>query len=166
MVQIRELLSKLNSAAVEYVIVGGVAANLHGSPLYTQDLDVCCPMTEQNMTRLLQAIGSLHPTIRDPRKLPLTGDPKVLATYRMLLLATDLGHFDVLKDLDGIGDFEAVEQRSVIFQVSDNPTRVLSLDALIEAKKRAGRDKDKIGVMHLETLRKHLKSPKQPPNSD
>jgi hypothetical protein len=61
MVPILDLISKLNSNGVEYIVIGGVAANLHGSPLLTRDLGVCCPMTEQNMARLLDSVGSLHP---------------------------------------------------------------------------------------------------------
>ena len=55
MVSILELISRLSAASVEFVIIGGAAANLHGSPLLTTDLDICCRMTEQNMRKLLEA---------------------------------------------------------------------------------------------------------------
>src|SRR5262245_35684566 len=104
MVHLRELISRLNSARVEYVVIGGVAANLHGSPLATTDLDVCCPMTPKNMSRLLEAIGDLHPIFRaDPRRLKLPTDAKALSKFNTLILETDLGLFDVLRDVDGVG---------------------------------------------------------------
>src|SRR5688500_18053647 len=91
MAEIPELISRLNSAGVEFVIVGGVAANLHGSPLLTGDLDICCPMTEQNMRRLLDAIGALNPLWLDPRRISLPCDPAELARFRVMLLMTVSG---------------------------------------------------------------------------
>jgi hypothetical protein len=153
MVQIRELLSKLSSTGVEYVIVGGVAASLHGSTLFTDDLDVCCPMTEENMSRLIAALEPLNPVLRDPRKIPLPRRPSLLAQCRTLLLTTDMGKFDVLPEITGIGDYDTVSARAVTMEVDGRPTRVLDIDALITAKKAAGRTKDQLGVIHLEAAK-------------
>src|SRR5947208_16792088 len=54
-----EMLDKLHEQEVEFVIVGGVAASLNGSELYTGDLDVCCRMTEQNMARFANVLRSM-----------------------------------------------------------------------------------------------------------
>ena len=167
MAEIPELILRLNSAEVEFVIVGGVAANLHGSPLLTGDLDICCPMTPQNMQRFINAIGSLNPVWFDLRRIPLSRDPVELAKFRMMLLLTDLGRLDVLKEVTPIGEFEAVVAESQMFDVGGTPTRVLNIDALIRAKTAAGRDKDKTGVMHLEAVKKRnpptSSSPPPPP---
>lgn len=161
MVQIRELLSKLSSAGVDYVIVGGTAASLHGSTLYTDDLDVCCPMTEDNMARLVDALDPLNPALRDPRKIPLPRKPSLLAQCRTLRLVTDLGKFDVLKEITGVGDYDAVSAHAVTMDVDGRPTRVLDIDALIIAKRAAGRTKDKLGVMHLEAVKARAKKDKE-----
>ena len=153
MVHIRELLSKLSSTGVDYVIVGGAAASLHGSTLYTDDLDVCCPMTEDNMARLIDALDPLNPVLRDPRKIPLPRKPSLLAQCRTLLLVTDLGKFDVLKEITGIGDYDSVRARTITMDIEGRPTRVLDIDALIIAKRAAGRTKDMLGVMHLEAVK-------------
>ena len=57
--KLRELLEGLHAAGVEFVIVGGIAARLNGSTLPTDDLGVCCNMTEENMRRLAAAIEPL-----------------------------------------------------------------------------------------------------------
>jgi hypothetical protein len=155
MVKTRELLSKLNAAGVEYVVIGGVAANLHGSPLLTNDLDVCCSMTEQNMGRLLAAIGSLNSVFRsDPRRIPLPTNPSSLARFNTMLLETDLGLFDVLREVTGVGGYDEVVRHTVTVDVQGRPVRILDLDMLIAATTAAGRDKDKVGVMHLESVKK------------
>lgn len=160
MVQIREILLRLNNARVEYVIIGGVAARMHGSPVRTADLDVCCAMTEQNMARLIAAIGQLHPIFRgDPRRLALPTNPEALSRFRTLILATDLGPFDVLKEVEGVGQYDSVFAQSGVFDVEGQSARVIDIDPLIEAKSRAGRDKDKFGVMHLEAIKKRRENP-------
>ena len=91
-VQNVELLTRLNDAGLDMVVIGGIAGILHGSTLLTEDLDVCCRMTEQNMARLLAAIRSLNPHFRfHPKRPPLPVDPQELARYRTLNLQTDLG---------------------------------------------------------------------------
>jgi len=60
----------------------------------------------------------------------------------------------VIKELDGVGDYLVIEPRAVTMEVYGQPARVIDLEALITAKSRAGRVKDKMGVLHLESLRK------------
>ena len=152
---IRELLSRLNSAGVEYVVVGGVAARLHGSPLTTEDLDVCSPMSEENMARLLQAIGALHAKFRfHPKELPLPADARHLSTFRNINLATDIGKLDVLGEITGVGGFEQVAANTVTIDVNGWPTRVIDLDTLIAAKRAVARNKDKLAIMHLEAVKR------------
>jgi hypothetical protein len=163
MVSILELISRLSKAGVEFVIVGGAAASLHGSPVLTNDLDVCCPMTEQNMKRLIDAIGPLNPVWFDPRRIPLPRDPIELAKFRTMLLVTDLGRFDVLREVEPIGTYDAVFAESDIIEIEGVNVRVLNIDALIKAKTLAGRDKDKFGVSHLEAVKRRKASPPPPP---
>jgi hypothetical protein len=163
MVLIRELISRLNAASVEYVIIGGVAARLHGSPMVTEDLDICCAMTEQNMTRLLDAIGPLNPVWFDPRRIPLPRNPSHLAKFRTMLLLTTAGRFDVLREVEPLGEFPAVVAESELYDLDGMPVRVLSIDALIRAKSVAGRQKDTEGIMHLEAVKKRKLSQPPPP---
>jgi hypothetical protein len=151
---ILELLRRLSAAGVEHVVIGGIAARLHGSALPTEDLDVCCPMTTENMSRLLAAIGTLNPRFRLHPKTPsLSSDPLVLSQFRNLLLETDLGKLDVLAEVTGLGGFDEVVRQSVAIDVEGRPTRVLDLDALIAAKRAAGRTKDQMGLVYLEAAK-------------
>jgi hypothetical protein len=64
-----------------------------------------------------------------------------------------MGKFDVLPEITGIGDYDTVSARAVTMEVDGRPTRVLDIDALITAKKAAGRTKDQLGVIHLEAAK-------------
>lgn len=65
----RALLDALCTAGFEFVVVGGVAAVLHGSARLTVDLDVAAPFTADNLRRLVDALGPhrpVHATRPDP----------------------------------------------------------------------------------------------------
>jgi hypothetical protein len=81
-------------------------------------------------------------------------DPSVLKGVNMLMMRTDLGQFDLISEVVPIGRYEQVLARSVIMEVEGRPTRVLDLDALIAAKRAAGRTKDKLGLLYLEAAKK------------
>ena len=150
-----ELLIRLCDAGVEMVVVGGIAAVLHGSSLPTEDLDVCSPITTANMARLITAIGPLHPRFRfHPKRPALTTDADHLATFRNLNLITDLGILDVLGEITGLGGYPEVAKHAVRIEIQGRLIQVLDLDSLIRAKEAAGRNKDKLGVMHLDSLKR------------
>ncbi|HEX3358593.1 MAG TPA: hypothetical protein VHS31_16580 [Tepidisphaeraceae bacterium] len=145
------------------MIVGGVAAWLNGSSLATNDLDVCCRMTEENMARFIEAIRPLNPKVRgDPRNLIPPLNAKLLATINMLIMVTSLGHFDLVPELPPIGRYDEVLKHSVEMEVEGRMTRVLDIDALIAVKKAVGRPKDAMGVMYLERAKKQREASKQP----
>lgn len=162
MLKLRELLERLHAADVEFVIVGGVAARVNGSTLPTEDLDVCCDMSEENMIRFVAAIAPLNPTVRgDPRKVPL--NPALLTRVNTLIMTTSLGAFDLLSEVEPIGRYDAVIAQSFLTDVEGTPTHVLNIDALIAAKKKAGRLKDKMGVLYLESAKKRREATGQEP---
>ena len=49
------LLRRLHSRDVEFVIIGGICGVLHGGTLVTQDLDVCCRFSPENLRKLEEA---------------------------------------------------------------------------------------------------------------
>src|SRR5437867_4299277 len=110
MVSMRELLLKLNAENVEYVIVGGMAAVLHGSAVVTEDLDICAPMTPENLARIIRSLADLNPCHRmSPKKPKLASTAEALKGFKNLYLTTDAGQIDILGEIDGVGDFVAVK---------------------------------------------------------
>ena len=59
----------LTDSGVEFVIIGGWSAVLHGSSYVTNDLDIC--YSSENIKRLAEVLAPLHPRLRDlPLNLP------------------------------------------------------------------------------------------------
>ena len=75
MMDLRGLLQIFAQHRVEFIIVGGVAATLHGSARSTQDLDIVYARTADNHRRLVAALRAHHPYLRGaPPGLPFLWD--------------------------------------------------------------------------------------------
>jgi hypothetical protein len=143
----------LVDASVDFVIVGGWSAILHGSWQPTRDLDVCFSRNPDNLKRLAEALRPFHPRLRDfPEDLPFVWDHSTLRNGTIFTLSTDLGAIDLLAEVSGLGDFEAVRSGSVQVQAFDRNVCTLDLPSLIRAKRAAGREKDLRVLPELEGL--------------
>ena len=148
---IRSLIETL--AAAEVVVVGGVAAVAHGANYVTVDLDVCYATSEPNRQRIADALRPLRPYPRgvDPG-LPFAWDARTLRDTPLLTLTTSLGPLDLIPEVPGVGGYDAVRARSVVLDVGGGAVRVLSLPALIDAKRAMDRPKDRALLVELEAL--------------
>lgn len=142
------LLERLSRAGLDFVVIGGVCAVFHGVPAATFDLDVCCPLGEENLRRIRDALSSLHPRHRlTANKLPFEVSTSSFSMLKNLYLQTDLGALDCLSQVLGVGDFNEVKKRSVVATFSYGQFRFLDLDALIDAKRAVARERD-LSTMH------------------
>lgn len=151
---LNRLIQRLCDADIEFVIVGGFAAVLHGSSLVTRDLDVCAVLTGQNVERLRDIFRELHPVHRPtPQKLSFLDSPDPEVEVRNLYLRTDIGPLDVLSSIRGVGDFQRVREQSEEIELFGRRCRVISLDDLIRAKEALGREKDLLAAKELQAIR-------------
>lgn len=151
--QLEALVELLASADVEFVIVGGLAAVVHGSAYVTNDVDVCYGRSAANVERLCRALSRVHPALRGaPRDLPFRLDPPTVAAGLNFTLETDLGALDLLGEVQGLGGYPQVAGQSEEVELFGRSVRVLTLEALIRAKRAAGRKKDLLLIPELEAL--------------
>jgi hypothetical protein len=143
----------LADGGVDFVIIGGWAAILHGSAYVTQDLDVSFSRTATNLRRLVAALAPFHPRLRDlPAGLPFVWDEATLRNSTVLTLDTGIGKIDLLAEVAGIGNFDEVMANSVSMRAFDRDVRVLDVCSLIRSKRAAGRTKDLLILPELEAL--------------
>lgn len=158
MTELNRLLQRLCDADIDFVIVGGFAATLHGSSLVTRDLDVCAVLSNENVEKLRETLRDLQPTHRmTPQKLSFLDNPDPGVEVRNLYLRTDLGPVDVLSSILGVGDFDRVRAASIQVELFGRRCRVISLDDLISAKEALGRDKDLLAAKELRAVRETQK---------
>jgi hypothetical protein len=124
---------------VEFIVVGGAAAVLHGAPITTEDLDIVHRRTSENVSRLKNLLDELNAHV---------------------LLSTSLGPLDCLGTLaDGLG-YEELVSHSESFTDEGAEFRVLDLSTLIEIKTKTGRAKDRLMLPVLFALAEELEGPK------
>lgn len=147
------LIEALVGAGVEFVVVGGAAAVLHGAPTTTWDLDIVHRRTGGNVDRLLGLLERLHAIVRDPAGRELKPAREHLEASGHLQLLTDLGPIDLLGELhDGRG-YEDLLGSSELVGDDSLEIRVIDLQTLIEVKAGAGRAKDRLLLPILLALR-------------
>jgi predicted nucleotidyltransferase len=154
-VHFREFLRRLKENEVEFIVIGGVAASLLGSPLPTLDVDVCAPMDDRNLERILNALRDVRPRLRmRPDKMPLPDSVDRLRGIKNIYVVTDIGPIDLLNEVPGIGTYHELSDKTVELDVGGFTCRVLDLDTLIASKKIAARPKDHAAVMQLEAIKR------------
>ena len=143
-----DLLAALVEAEVEFIVVGGMAGVLHGAPITTHDLDIVHRRVPANVKKLLDLLRSINAGQRgDPRQLPPSA--AALSGCGHLTLRTDLGPLDVLCELGPGEGYDELLDRTERFTDGESEFRVLSLEALIEIKKRTDRAKDRLMLAEL-----------------
>ncbi|HVR08326.1 MAG TPA: hypothetical protein VMW75_09780 [Thermoanaerobaculia bacterium] len=137
------LLRVLLHHGIDFLVVGGVAAQLAGAPILTLDLDVLYDKSPGNLDRLLAALREIKARYRDPAGRHIEPDREKLETLRMHLLLTELGALDLLGEIGAGLDFQALAGRTVSYQLGEARVRILELAAVIETKEHANRAKDR-----------------------
>jgi hypothetical protein len=153
-VDFEQLLPALSRAGVELIVVGGVAAIVHGSARLTQDLDIVYRRTPENIARLAAALAPFAPYLRGaPPGLPFRWDSETIQRGLNFTLVTSAGDLDVLGEIAGGGTYETLILHSRKLAVFGVEFYCLGLDRLIQAKRDAGRPKDLEAIAELEALR-------------
>ena len=145
------LIAALSEAGVEFIVVGGAAAVLHGAPITTQDLDLVPNRSSQNVQRLLALLQRLDAALRDSRGLRPTAE--LLSGSGQLLLSTSLGPLDLLCVLHDQRGYDELLPATELVSDGSIRIRVLNLETLISVEAAAGRAKDKLTLPMLVALR-------------
>jgi hypothetical protein len=137
---------------VEFVIVGGAAAVLHGAPTMTQDLEIVHRRTAENVDRLCAVLDRLDGYLREPGTRRLKPTATALASGGQFNLITVHGPLDSLGSLhDGRG-YEELLPHTEVFEDERRRIRVIDLATLIEIKTGTGRARDKLSLPVLLAL--------------
>jgi hypothetical protein len=141
------LLRTLLEHGVDFIVVGGVAAVLHGAPIATFDLDVVHSRTAANVARVLRALDTLDACYRTIPGKRLRPDASHLSSPGHQLLMTRFGPLDLLGALTGGRGYEQLLPDAIEIAVGpDASVWTLSLPTLIEVKEQTAGEKDKAAL--------------------
>jgi predicted nucleotidyltransferase len=151
------LIERLASAGVEYVLIGGVAARLHGSPSLTRDLDICHEASVKNLERLSGVLREVHARLRGvDEDVPFLLDARTLAAGQNFTFVTDEGDLDLLAVPSGVAGYRGLVERAVEMDLDGVAVKVACLDDLIRMKRAAARPKDLMEVEVLSALQDEI----------
>ena len=154
-----ELLRRLHEAGVRFVVIGGLAAQSHGSPSSTDDLDICYARDPDNLRAIAGVLADIAAVRRGlPSDAPVMPplDARTLRAGGLFTLSTRFGDFDLLADPDPGLDFEQLSAHAIRATVYGTPLLVAGLDDLMAMKRAAGRPKDRVELEILGALREEL----------
>lgn len=158
----RKMLRVLNRHKVDYIVIGGVAATLHGAPLDTLDLDVVHSRRPENLDRLLAALEELDAIYREPSHRRIRPTLSHVRSPGHQLLTTRFGSLDLLGTISGNLGYEDLLPTSALVTVNQRlKIRILDLEVIIASKEAAARDKDKAALPTLRSTHQELEAKKQ-----
>ena len=147
----------LDRHGVSYVVIGGVAGRLYGSPILTDDLDICYERSKRNREALAKALRDLQAAPRDmDLELPFQLDAATLGLGDSFTFSTDAGKLDCLATPEGTAGYGDLIKKAVQFDVAGCRIKAVSLEDLMRMKKAAGRAKDKADLEILGALQSEL----------
>ena len=158
------MLSTLDQCGVRFVLIGGMAAVLHGDVGVTVDVDVVPEHSDDNVERLARALRGLDARIRtegEPDGLPFDCSAEFfrnLAPDSIVNMTTTAGDLDVTFQPSGTQGYADLRRDAVEIEAADRlPIMVASLEDVIRSKEAAGREKDRLALPRLRRLLDRLR---------
>jgi hypothetical protein len=153
--QADEIFACLQHHGVRYVLIGGLAAVLQGSPLPTLDVDICPSSEPDNLKRLAAALAELGARIRTPdtaEGVRFPFDAGFLGNLLLLNLVTRYGDLDLSFRPAGTEGFSDLARHSLTMEIRGLPVAVAKLEDVIRSKEAANRPKDQRALPILRQL--------------
>jgi Nucleotidyl transferase of unknown function (DUF2204) len=155
---VREMLRRLVSAGVDFVVIGGIAVLLHGYPRVTRDLDIAFAYEDRNLEALGHVLVDLKAQLRGTDEhLPFVPDKQTLRGIELLTLVTSAGWLDVQRRTPGVASYERLRRNAERVDLDGVSVLVASPDDLIAMKRAAGRPQDHIDIAALEAIKRQRK---------
>lgn len=154
-----QILAQLRDAGAEFIIVGGVAAALHGGSRVTFDLDIVPSLEPDIWKQTVDFLWSLGARPRIPESIERIQDVDLIRRWREEkgLLALNFRTSDGSTEVDLLVSesdrFSHLRDRAIQIAVEGRTYLVASIDDLIEMKERAGRPQDLFDVTELKNVK-------------
>lgn len=153
------ILRLLERHDVKYVLIGGLAASLHGSPYVTTNVDITPSSHPDNLVRLAAALQELDARTRDEGEsngLPFDCSPQTLGRSSILNLTTRCGDLDLTFTPAGTGGYDDLNRHAVKITIRETRVIVAALADVIRSKEATGREKDRLVLPTLRRLLERL----------
>jgi hypothetical protein len=159
MTSFEAIFAALQATGARYVVVGGVAVNLHGYQRFTKDVDLVVELIPDQTLRVLQALESLgfRPSI--PVRTADFANPDIRESW---VSEKGMMVFQMFSDTSRVTvdifaqypvAFDALYSESTTVSLPGASLRIASIDHLMQMKRQAGRPQDLLDLEKLEMIR-------------
>jgi len=157
--KIAQLLESLSDARVEFVLVGGLAVQLHGFLRATFDIDLVLAMDEENLLRFIDVAKQLGlipvmpvaiDSLRDAQQIEQWHREKGMLSFSLREPQVGGSVVDVLVRPEV--PFETLAVHAVIGELFGRQLRIAAIEDLLVMKRVSNRPKDQIDIMALEKI--------------
>jgi hypothetical protein len=150
-----EILRRLTARGVDFVVIGGIAAVLHGSAQATYDLDICYATDAGNLAALGDVLLGLEARLKGIEEpIPFHPDAAALRRVELLTMVTSEGELDILARPAGGPGYETLRRHAERYDIDGFSVLVASIDDLIAMKRVAGRHKDLAAIEELQAIKR------------
>lgn len=159
------IIACLHRHDVRYVLIGGLAAILHGSPQVTFDADICPARDQENLEKLAEALREMNARVRAPDVpdgLPFACDVAFLSSVEILNLVTAHGELDLSFQPSGTAGYADLVQKAQAIGIGGHVAQVAALEDVIRSKEAAGRPKDHAALPLLRQLLEQIRRQEPP----
>ena len=152
-----QLLRALSHHRVKFVLIGALAARLHGFPRFTADADITPATDKSNLERLASALKELDAKVYTesvPAGLRFDCSAASLSRAKLWNLVTKAGRLDIAFEPSGLKGYDDVARDAERFEAFGVRFLVASLDDIIRSKESTGRAKDADDVVVLRAIKR------------
>jgi hypothetical protein len=147
------VLELLAHADLDFVLVGGIAATIHGSTRLTRHVDIVYSRRPGNIARLVAALRPLAPYLRGaPRGLPFEWSVDTVERGLNFALTTDVGDVDLLGALVDGTDYDELLTRAERVRLYGFECWCAKLEELVRLRRASGQPKDLVVAAELEAV--------------
>ena len=154
------IFKELNANGIRYVIVGGMAVNLHGVPQMTYDIDLLLDLEDRNVERFIKLLSRWGFNPKVPVRIEELADPvrrndwitnKHMKAFKLVNPEWAIREIDVL--IDTPVDFSSAEQGKKVSVIQGVPVPIIGIEDLIRMKEHTDRQQDAADIRSLKELR-------------
>ncbi len=156
-----DIFRSLQEREIKYLLIGGIAVNLHGFSRATSDLDLLLAMDDANLVAFVQILeeGGWQPRVPVPLARLADRDARIdwienkgMRAFTVLNPSRPMEEIDILLH-SGINFGEAFQRRQVL-SAENIEISLMALEDLMTMKEQAGRPRDLIDLQALEEIKK------------
>lgn len=138
----RDILSSLNRAKAEFIVVGAFALASHGRPRATGDIDIFLRNSQDNAERVMTALRDFGAPLANLSLEDFTSHDNVVQ------IGVEPRRIDLMTRISGVS-FDDAWKNKVAVQIGDLEVFVLSKNDLLKNKRATDREKDRGDIAWL-----------------